>query len=176
MNNQKNQSTKILLILVCAIIIVAALIASIFAIEVITNKKSKTAYNKLGKTETRMIEMLNDYLKENNMTLDKPVAFVRDNGLMRGRAYVFNVPLTENQLDFGLEGGTYSAEILLPEGLELPTMYRCSTFAPDLGSLLFPSAHRTKKLCGQNVHVITFDEESLNNGNFKGMLDSVLSK
>lgn len=176
MKQSKLQSTRIAIILACIILIVFSVLATVFAVEVISNKSGKTTYEKLGDTEIRMLESLQAYLTENGMTLDKPVAFVKNSGAFRGRAYIFNVGITEHKLNYGLNGGTYATEILLPDEYKLPTMYRCCAFAPDLGSLLFPSDYDKVKLCDKDVYVIAFDEESLSDGNFTTLLDRMFGK
>ena len=176
MKESKKQISKIIVILVCVILIAFSVIASVFSIEVLCNKRINATYEKMGDTEVQMLDVLQNYLTEKNIKLDKPVAFVKDNGLFRGRAYVFNVPLTEHSLNYGLNGGTYSAEIVLPEKYNFPTMYRCSVFAPNLGSLLFPADYKQVKLCDEKVYVISFTDDSLTNGSFTASLDKLFTK
>ena len=176
MKESKGQMSKIIITLVCIVIIVISVISIGFSIEVMSNKNGKTQFSEIGSTETAMLEKLQSYLKENNLLLDKPVAFVKNNGFMRGRAYVFNVKLTENKSAYNMQGGTYGTEILLPESFDLPTMYRCCTFAPEFGSLLFPSDYKTTKLFGEQVYVISFNDNSLSDGSFITLLDRMYGR
>ena len=174
MKSRETQTAKIIIIFTCIILAVVSVIAIVFSTEVVINKTTKTTHSSMGDTEKQMLEELTEYLKVHELELDKPVAFVKDNGMFRGRAYVFNVPVTEHSMALGLNGGTYSTEILLPEEYNLPTMYRCSVFAPGFGNLLFPSDYETEKMFGEDVYVITFNEKSLNDGSFNTLLGKML--
>jgi len=175
MKENKSQASRIIITLACIVVIVLSVIAIVFAVEVLSNKHGKTTYEKIGSTEQRMLETLNTYLTDNKLSLDKPVAFVKNNGIIRGRAYVFNVKLTENNVGIN-NGGTYGTEILLPDEYDMPTMYRCCTFAPDFGSLLFPTDYRTQKLFGDEVYVIAFNDRTLQNGAFITLLDKMFGR
>ena len=175
MKENNVQGTKVIITLVCIVIIVASVIAIAFSAEVLINKNSKTTYAKIGSTEQKMFDALNTYLTDNEIALDKPVAFVKNNGIFRGRAYVFNVKLTENKVGLN-NGGTYGTEILLPDEYDMPTMYRCCAFAPELGSLLFPTDYKTQKLFGEEVYVISFNDKTLQNGTFTTLLDKMFGK
>ena len=179
MSKQRMDIGKIIVILVCITVIALGLIASVFATEVILNKKTRATYNKITDTDKKMLQTLDSYLTNEDgtrKTFDKPIAFVKNNSVFRGRAYVFNVPLTEYKLNYGLSGGTYSTEIILPDEMALPTMYRCSTFAPNLGSLLFPSDYKQVKLCEKDVYVISYNDSMLEDGSFTTLLDRVFGE
>ena len=179
MSKQRMDIGKIIVILVCITVIALGLIASVFSAEVILNKKTRATYNKITDTDKKMLQTLDSYLTNEDgtrKTFDKPIAFVKNNSVFRGRAYVFNVPLTEHKLNYGLSGGTYSTEIILPDEMDLPTMYRCSTFAPNLGSLLFPSDYKQVKLCEKDVYVISYNDSMLEDGSFTTLLDRVFGE
>ena len=175
MKRNNAQTTKVIITLVCIVVAVVSLITIVFSVEVLSNKNGRTSYEEIGDTEQKMIETLNAYLVEKKITLDVPVAFVKNNGFMRGRAYVFNVKLTENRIGLN-NAGTYSTEILLPDEYDMPTMYRCSSFAPDFGSMLFPSDYGTQRLFGEDVTVVAFNEKTLQNGAFITLLDKLFNK
>lgn len=178
MKQEKNIS-RVIIILASIIVVVISILAIVFAVEVILNKNTENEYADLNDTDKDLIAELDRYLTNEDgtrKTFDKPIAFVKDNGLWRGRAYLFNVNITEHDLDYGMSGGTYAAEILLPAEYELPTMYRTCAFAPDLGTFLFPSDYDTQELCGMDVYVIAYDDDSLSSGAFTVLLDRVFGE
>lgn len=178
MKQKKFDMTKIIIILACIIIMVFAAISCIFATEVIGNKNSRTTYEELDQTDRRMLETVNTYINgsENKVAFDRPVAFVKNNGLTRGRAFVFNVGLTEMNLNYGFNGGTYSTEILLDDNMHLPTMYRCCSFAPNLGSYIFPADYNIKEINKKDIFVIGYNEAMLDDGSFLTLLDRAFSE
>lgn len=170
MNQQKLNTTKIIITLVCIIFIVVSVIAIVFTTEVILNKSISATFNDLDSTEKKLFDVLSGQLASEDGAIEDfniPVVFIKDKGICRGRGFSFNVKVTESEYDFGLNGGTYGAEIILPDKhKDLPTVYRLSTFAPDLGSFLFPSDYTTVKLGGKTVYVIAYDDDSLSDGSF----------
>lgn len=177
MRQQRMDMTKIIIILVCIILIVVSLLAIIVAIDVISNKNGKTAYNELDSTDKKMLKTVQAYIADNEITFNKPIAFVKNNGICRGRAYIFNVNITEHKLNYGMNGGTFATEILLPSNeYTLPTLYRCATLVPSIGSFLFPADEGQTKLCQKDVYIISYNDKMLSDGSFLTLLEKALPK
>ncbi|NLB61471.1 MAG: hypothetical protein GX802_03455 [Clostridiales bacterium] len=170
------EKNRVYIMLVCILLIVASLFAITYTLNIMLNKWSKTQYEKIDETDKAMLQAVSDYLNETQegAELNIPIAFVRNYGVWRGNGYLFNHSITEYKGTFGLSSGTFATEILLPNELKLPGMYRLASMEPPLGAFLFPSDNKIVDLYGVETYVICYDANSLNDGTFIALLARAL--
>lgn len=172
-----SEKNRIYSVLVCILLIVASLVSIVYCINIMLNKWSRTTYDKLNEADKKMLSAVSEYIGQTEgLELNIPIAFVRSYGVFRGSGYLFNHSITEHKGRFGLSAGTFATEILLPDELNLPGMYRLASMEPPLGAFFFPSDYKVVDLYGVETYVICYDESSLNDGTFIALLARALKQ
>ncbi len=176
--------------IIASVLIALSAVVIIFIGELMINKTINSSYDGCPKDDKAMFQALSEYLKEplpntntdaeaqtddaltRNDKFLMPVLIVHD-GFIRGGAYLFNFAITEHSSALGLNSGVYTAEIILPEDINIISPYRMALLTPMLSSLIFSPEDTTIDMYGTQVPVICFNEDTLNDGSFASALDAL---
>ncbi|MEG1559406.1 MAG: hypothetical protein RRY79_01440 [Clostridia bacterium] len=147
----------------------------IFTLSIVLNKNDKLKYEDMDAVDKKMFEQLSSLFAD-DMELSSKLIVARSNGFVfRGGTYCFNIDFYKKNFLFGWTQAIFATEILLPDELNLPSVYRISAFTPGTFEIFFNS-RGTMKLGEDEVSFFDYNDNGINGGSFLNEIKPFFNK